>query len=297
VRSASPRSTLRAAVVAIVLGLLVFVLVQVSLAAYEVGVIRDAIDRGMEQVYPGYRVSLSTHLPSLIAGGIAYLMLAVGGSAIAGRGHRLLFALPALAYVFTPMLDGSPVRAEPIGWEWAIDCYSNGIDCSGPWFAHPWFGPMVDLGLVLAPGWIVGRLVRSRRWPGKTDAAAVAAILTSVAVVATAVWAIVVVQHFTEFRTLAAVAALGIALGVARPWWPWFHVLFAVTAAGFVDLMLDFLLWPDPGYALTDALPYALEEVWPVVAVGLIASAWQPLAWAIRKLQERPFRLVIAVTS
>ena len=38
-----------------------------------------------------------------------------------------------------------------------------------------------------------------------------------------------------------------------------------------------------------------LEEMWPIVAVGLIGSAWQPLAWVIRKLQERPFQLAIAV--
>jgi hypothetical protein len=66
---------------------------------------------------------------------------------------------------------------------------------------------------------------------------------------------------------------------------------------GFFGLLLDFLLWPDPGYGLSDALPHALEELWPVVAVGLIASAWQPLAWAIRKLQERPLRLVLAVNA
>jgi hypothetical protein len=38
-----------------------------------------------------------------------------------------------------------------------------------------------------------------------------------------------------------------------------------------------------------------LEEMWPIVAVGLIASAWQPLAWAIRILQGRPIHLLIAV--
>ena len=59
--------------------------------------------------------------------------------------------------------------------------------------------------------------------------------------------------------------------------------------------MLDLLIWPDPNYPLAFVLPYALEEAWPIAAAGLIASAWQPLAWGIRKLQERPIRLAVAV--
>ena len=137
--------------------------------------------------------------------------------------------------------------------------------------------------------------VRSRRWPGRTDAAAVAAILSAVALVTTAGWAMAVIQNGLDERAVPAVAALGIVLGTARPWWPWLHVLFATFASGSFGVVLSYLMWPDPNYPLTDALPYVLERTWPIVAVALIASAWQPLAWGIRKLQERPIHLVIAV--
>ena len=289
--------TLRPGLVGTVLGLLAFLLIQFFLANYEVGVIREAIERGTLEVYDGYRVSLGTYLESLVAGGIAYLTLAIAGVAVASRGHRLLYALPAVAYVFMPALlvDAGALHPEPVGWGWAIDCYANGIDCTGPWFVHPWVGPLVDLALVLAPGWIVGRRVPSRRWPGPVDAAAVASILTCAAAVATALWAISVIEWGADERAVVTTAALGLVLGVARPWWPWLHVLFAASAAGFVSLMLSLVIWPEPGYAFADAVPYALGKLWPIVAVGLIASAWQPLAWAIRKLQERPLRLVIAV--
>jgi Domain of unknown function (DUF5658) len=156
----------------------------------------------------------------------------------------------------------------------------------------------VDLVFVLVPGGVVARSVRPRRWPGRTDAAAVAAILVVAAVVTTAGWAIGVVQYGLDERALVAVAALGLAIGVARPWWPWLHVLFGLFVAGAFAWVLFWIDWPNrlpPSGTFLDDLPYLLEQTWPIVAVGLIASAWQPLAWAIRKLQERPLQLVVAV--
>ena len=77
-------------------------------------------------------------------------------------------------------------------------------------------------------------------------------------------------QSYLDLRTVVPVAALGLVLGVARPWWPWLHVLFAAFTAGFLGSTLYFLLWPDPDYTFTNALPYMLEEMWPIVAVGQI---------------------------
>jgi hypothetical protein len=50
-----------------------------------------------------------------------------------------------------------------------------------------------------------------------------------------------------------------------------------------------------PGFTFWDDVPYILGRVWPIALIGLIASGWQSLAWVIRKLQERPFQLAIAV--
>ena len=221
-------------------------------------------------------------------------MLALAGSAVASRGHRVLFALPAAGYVLVTVLVGAH-HPEAIGAEWSLDCYSTGLTCPRPWFGHAWLGPLVDLAVVLVPGWAVARSVPPRRWPGRTDAAAVAAILVAAGGVAIAGWAIAVIESYIDLRTIVPIGALGLALGVARPWWPWLHVLFAAFVFGWFGLLIDFVIWSDPNFLILDALPYLLEQTWPIVAVGLIASAWQPLAWTIRKLQERPFRLAIAV--
>jgi uncharacterized protein DUF5658 len=285
------RRTVRVALLTTAAGLLAFLVIQAFLAAYNLDVMRDAVDRGWLDIS---RSDPSRNLlVSLGYGAVSYLVLSFTGSAIAGRGHRLLFALPASALIFVTVLP-SPHQPQAIGLEWMIQCYAP-VTCSWPWFAHPWFGAFVDLALVLVPGWAVGRSVSPRRWPGQIDAATVAAILVAAGGAAVACWTIAMTQSYLDFRTIVPVGALGLTLGVARPWWPWLHVLFAAFTAGFIGVMVDFLLWPEPGYAFADALPYMLEEMWPIVAVGLIASAWQPLAWMIRHFQERPLRLVIAV--
>ena len=284
------RRTVRIGLVATGVGLLAFLLIQGFLAAYNLGVMREAVDRGWLDI--SRSDPFRNVLGSLGYGAVSYLTLALAGWAIAGRGHRVVFALPAAAYVFVTVLSGSH-QPEAIGIEWRLECYSG---CSAQaWFGHPWLGSLVDLGLVLVPGWAVARSVRPRRWPGRIDPPTIAAILVAAGGIAIAGWTIAVTQSYIDLRTIVPIGVLGLALGVARPWWPWLQVLFAAYAAGFIGLMLDFLIWPDQGYPFAIALPYALEETWPIAAVGLIASAWQPLAWAIRKLQERAFRLVIAV--
>lgn len=286
----SRRRTVRVAFVATIVGLFVFLLVQGLLAAYNLEVMRDAVDRGWLDV--SRSDPFRNLLVSLGYGAVSYMMLALAGSAIAGRGHRMLFTLPAVVYILVTVLVDAH-QPEPIGVEWSLECYSG---CTArAWFGHPWLGPLVDLALVLVPGWAVARSVHPRRWPGRTDAAAVVAILVAAGGIAIAGWAIAVTQSYLDLRSIVPIGALGLALGVARPWWPWLHVLFAAYAVGFIGLMLDLLIWPDPNYPLASALPHALEETWPIAAVGLIASSWQPLGWAIRKLQERPIQLVIAV--
>jgi hypothetical protein len=291
--SSERRPIIRPAVVATVLCMLAFLLIQTLLAAYNADVAREAFDRGWLSSPFGW-ATLGSRLPrTLLYGAVAYLALSLAGAAIAGQGHRLLFVLPATALIFVSVLT-SPHQPQAIGLEWTIQCWAPNT-CSWPWFAHPWVGAFADLALVLVPGAVVARSLPARRWPGSTDAAVIAAILTTAAMAATAWWALEAIRMYVDPAMLGAVAVLGLALGVARPWWPWLHVIFAAFTVGFLGVVLDVLLWPDPGYGLTDALPYALEELWPIVTVGLIASAWQPLASIIRYLHDRPIQLVIAV--
>ncbi len=287
--------TVRAALPATAVGLVAFLAIQGILAAYNVDVLRDAISRGLLNGYPSVFLSLPRRLlSSLIGGGISYLCFALVGTAIASRGRRVLFVLPAACFVLvTVFVSGYPHQPQAIGEQWQVECFSRSLTCAGPWFAHPWFGSLLDLALVLLPGLVVAVRVHARR--ATVDVPAIAVMLATIALLATAGWTIAVIEGSLDLRAFVAVGAMGIGLGTARPWWPWLHVLFAALVSGaFVWFWLS-LVFPDPGYSTIDYLPYMAEVAWPMVVVGLLASGWQPLAWLLRRLDEQPFRLLVAV--
>jgi hypothetical protein len=292
--AAAVKPLLRPAIVATTIGLVVFLLIQGILAAYNVHVIRDAFSRGQLNGYPSNYSSLPIRLlTTLVLGTITYLVFALSGLAIATRGHRLLFMLPAVGFVLVAVV-GTDYGHQPqaLGTQWQIQCFR---DVCNPWFAHPWLGPLVDLALVLIPGWAVAVRVRTRRWPGVTDPPAIAAILVTIALVATAAWTIAVVQNSVDLRVVVAVGGMGIVIATARPWWPWLLGLCAVLATGALTSLAGFGVSPDRLFSGLSAVPYIAVDTWPIVAIGLLASGWRSLAWVLRRMQERPRRLVIAV--
>jgi hypothetical protein len=291
------RPILRPAIVATAIGMVVFLLIQGILAAYNVHLLRDAISRGLVGGYPSIFLSLRLRLlTAMIVGGISYPLFALAGVVIASRGRRLLFMLPAASFVLVAAIgSGYGHQPQAIGTQWQIECFSNSFTCSGPWFAHPWFGPLIDLGLVLIPGLVVAVRVRARRWPGVTEPPAIAAILASVALVAMAAWTMAVIESSVNLPAVVAVGALGIVIGTARPWWPWLHVLFAALVVGSLASLAGSFLFPYPGFSVLEALHYEAQVAWPMIAIALLASLWQPLAWVLRRSQERPFRLLVAV--
>jgi uncharacterized protein DUF5658 len=290
------RPVLRPAIVATAIGLAVFLLIQGILAAYNVHLLHDAIHRGLIGGYPSIFLSLRLRLLSaFIEGGIGYLIFALVGIAIASRGHRFLFLLPSAAYVVVVVEGaGFAYRPHAIGTQWQFDCFTTAA-CEGPWFAHPWFGPLVDLALVLIPGSVVAVRVRARRWAEVTDAPSIAAVLATAALVAMAAWTIAVIEARVDVSAVVAVGAMGIIIATTRPWWPWLHVLFATLVAGSLASLASSIAFPYPGFSFLEALHYVALSAWPIVLIGLLASGRQPLAWMLRRLQERPLRLVIAV--
>ena len=295
--SSPDRSVLRAAIVATALSLLLFLVIQTFLAAYNVEAVRDAMARRLYEPFPGDRISVFWRLfPSAIAGGLAFVTLALVGVLLAHRGHRLVFMVPTLAYVFAGVAMPGHVP-EPLGRQWSLVCFSALSRCTTPWFGHPWVGSSIDAALVLIPGsFVARRLTRTPRIRPRDDAV-VAARLACAAMVATAGWAIVVVQNGIDIKALSAVALMGLILGTPRPWTPWFQILVALVLGQTFAWILDFLVWSDPSYGLREALPWLAAETWPVIAVGVIASLWQPLAAAIRWMRARPIRLLIAVNA
>jgi hypothetical protein len=283
-----------AALVALLGGLLVFLAIQTLLAAHNVNVIRDATARGLVD---GYSLSLGDRLvPALVGGVSGYLAIAVVGLAIAQRGHRLLFAAPAAALVLAAFFVDGSHRPQPIGTQWAFWCFSTNEVCPGLWFTDAWAGALLDLVLVLLPGGVVALRVRPRRWPGVADGPALAAILTAVAAVVAAGWAIAVIEGYLHLQELMAVATAGLLIGTARRWWPWPHILLAASVSGAFWWLWYEILFPDPRFPTSGVpWPHLLEVTGPLVAVGLVASAWEPLAWLLRRAKERPMSLVIAV--
>jgi hypothetical protein len=136
------RPLLRPAIVATTIGLVVFLLIQGILAAYNVHVIRDAFSRGQLNGYPSNYSSLPIRLlTTLVLGSITYLVFALSGLAIASRGHRLLFMLPAVGFVLVAVVGtGYGHQPQALGTQWQIQCFR---DVCIPWFAHPWLGPLV----------------------------------------------------------------------------------------------------------------------------------------------------------
>lgn len=145
------------------------------------------------------------------------------------------------------------------------------VTCTGPWFAHPWFGPLVDLALVLVPGWVVAVRDRARRWPGVIDPPAMATSLATVALVAMAGWTIAVIESSVDLPAVVAVGTFGIVIGMARPWWAWLHVLFATLVVGSLASLVGSFLVPYPGFSVLEALHYEAVATWPIVVIGLIA--------------------------
>jgi hypothetical protein len=272
----------------------IFLVIQSVLAAYNVHLIREAFNQGQLNGYPALYSSLPLRLlTTSVLGSITYLVFAIAGLAIASRGHRLLFVLPAASFVLVAVIGtGYGHQPQAIGMQWQLQCYR---DVCNPWFAYPWVGPLVDLSLVLVPGWIVAVRARARRWPGMIDPPAIAASLAAVALVAMAGWTIAVIESSVDLPAVVAVGSLGIVIGMARPWWPWLHVLFATSVVGSLASLVGSFLFPYPGFSVLEALHYEAAATWPIVVIGLIASGRQPLAWVLRRGQDRPLMLVIGV--
>lgn len=99
------RPILRRALIATAIGMVVFLLIQTILAVYNVHVLRDAISRGLVGGYPSVFLSLRLRLlTALVVGGISYPFFALVGIAIATRGYRLLFMLPAASFVLVAVI-------------------------------------------------------------------------------------------------------------------------------------------------------------------------------------------------
>lgn len=284
--------TWRSTVLALGLCLLVFLLIQGLLAASTLRDVHDAIASGALQDR-GFLKDLPIRARGdVLAGALTFLAVASMGIAIGRQGHRVLFAIPAALFVLGTVVRDGHVP-QPIGLEWWLRgaCFEG--TCDSSWFIHPWAGPLIDLALVLVPGWFAARSYGPRRWPRDASAATWSAILAIVGCLAVITWAVGTQRH-VDLAAFLAAATAGLLLGAAKPWWPWLPIVFAAAVAGAsVPLIGQFMKMSESsGWVLSE---FAREVALPVVAIGVVATLWDPLARVGRRMEARPLGLLVIV--
>jgi hypothetical protein len=274
-----------------------FVSVQVTLTLHNLHVWSEIVARASARSpTSGQSLHAQSSLKPLVfvaAGSLAIFALFVTTELrIVERGHRVIWAVPAVAFVFFGVLISSGVP-KAIGVPWIVGCFQV---CATPWYLTPWSGALADLALVLIPGGIVAARTRSTHRRRELDAPAVAAVALCVALAVMVDRTSAVLGHSPVISGYVAAVAAGVCLGTARPWWPWLHVLFATAVSGALAWTLSGGGAPglpsspqgiDPGSILRTA--------GPLVVGVLLASAWEPVARTFRHVRRRPLSLLVAV--
>jgi hypothetical protein len=224
-------------------------------------------------------------LPGVIGGSVLiYGSFVLAEIAIVRRGHRFLWTVPPLAFVLLGVFV-SPHAPNAIGSPWFPRCFDV---CSRPWYLGPWAGPIADLGLVMVPGVVAiaaSKRVHSPRRLG--DAPTIAAILLCMALAVMVHRTAASLGGAPDLAPFAAVVAFGLLAGTVRPWWPWAHLAFAAIASGALATAVS--------GAARVSYPWPPRTWVPVVAAGLIACMWEPLASLFRRESGRPLSLLVAV--
>ena len=273
------------------------VLIQELLALYNWTQLRRADAAGL--LDPPFLRPLWAHL--LGALGLAvpvYAGVILAGVVIASRGHRRLFAAPA-GIVALLSVVGAPHLPRPIGYEWNVVCMTP--TCPGIWVANLWVGGLIDLALVLAPGFVLSRSVAARTWPEPRGAAAFAAagLAIGLAVMVDRTTA-VVIGNRVDPSAFVAVTAFGLLAGMSRRWWPWAHIVATAALVGSLMSLLLIVLDPFNPVDLSTAwssVVFVAEDLAPYLICVLVVACWEPLAHVMRRALGSPISLVVAVNA
>jgi hypothetical protein len=280
------RGPLRLGLLTFVLGGAVFVLIQDLQALHLTHVLHAAAaSHRVGGLPPGFLSVRHQLTQAAIEATIVYLGFAGAGTVLALIGRRVLFAIPALAFVASGVAFASPHVPQPIGAQWT--CAS---DC-GTWISSPWVGGTIGLLLVLIPGAVVASRVPWRRWPDRFDAPTVAGVAVALTMAIVAYRTTVIVNGSAALPETIAVASFALLAGTARRWWPCAHLVFALVLSGSGAIVVRNAMYPD---ARVDATRFLLEAAVPLVVVALLASSWQPIASLLRRSRSHPLGLLAA---
>ncbi len=219
--------------------------------------------------------------------------LAVPGAILAAAGRKIAAFVPlavaAIAGVaLTPISWFVPGAGASVPAGVRLGLFDGGSDPAVSfWAAHATLAVATDIALVALPTVAVLLLVRprARGWTAPSRDASIRAGLVCAAgvvavVIASAMLGILPglaerllmpVDGMAWFVPCATIVAFGAALGTDRRWWPWVLAPVAVLLSGAPSQLLV-----SQGWGYSDASSFA--SAIPLVLVGLIASAWAPLA-------------------
>ena len=220
---------------------------------------------------------------------LVYAGLAGAGLILVLLGYRFLWCLPAALFALVPIV-GAPHAPQFIGtgW-WALLDVMPGR----PWYGMAVAASSTDLALVLVPAaaWLGSVPRRPRRRIGMTDLLAVAVTAGVVAIVLRT--SLVVSNQLPGLAMVWAVCVFALLASTSRPWWPWAPVLVAGLVNGLVqDLVVQ--LGMSHGRTIV-ALGITLGAQVAIAVCALVVSTWEPVSSAMRRSEESPVALLVAV--
>jgi len=260
---------------------LAFVAAQTALAVYDwQHVHRSAFAHGW--VAP-HLAAFHWVANQLFAGLWMYAGLAAASLILVRLGFRVLWVLPAVLFSLVPWL-ATYHTPQFVGQGWYALVGFGHVSL----FVGYCLGAAVDTVLVLAPAgtWVGSVAPRPRRRVTFTDAVAVAIIAGAVVVGLRAME--VVDNSGPGAGVVWSVCIFALLASTSRPWWPWAPVAVALAVSGVFGSVSGYV-----GLGSTvssDAVTAA-----PVVLCAFFASCWEPLSSAMRRSEESPLALLVAV--
>lgn len=210
------------------------------------------------------------------------LGLALPGAVLAASGRRLSAVVPVALAGAGSAIDAALWTGRRVAGPFGVSGELFAGDVRSYWTQHPELAVLVDVLLVAVPAIVIAFVLRPPRRPRPEPLARhgawVATLTIGAAIVAVrlALPRVSSEPLFAEpfndaWITTGLMALFAAMLGTDRRWWPWSLVPVAV------------LLSLGPAMAVLSIPSHLTALTWfggvvPLIAVGLVASLWRPLA-------------------
>jgi len=250
--------------------------------------IRNAVSQGYVPP-PGaeFHWISSQFIPDLCV----YLGVAAAAWILVRLGFRYLWVLPAALFTLVPLVTAYHTPGL-IGHAW----YIFGLLTRRPWYGTTRVAAGVDLTLALIPAgaWLGSVERRTRRDWRLADLLSLAVVIAAEAIVVRT--SHVVTGQMAVSAVVCSVGAFALLASSSRPWWPWAAILVAAFVSGWMGAMFNDVRYGSLslGSVASDLRSETLPAL-PFLLSALVLSTWEPLSAAMRRSEESPVALLVAV--